>query len=232
MRRSLAHFLLMAVFGLTLSLVPPAEAGLVTVSANPNQVIPDNDRNGVASTLAVTAPFNSVASVTVTLQLTGGYTGDFYAYLRHGASGFAVLLNHVGQTGANGFGAFDSGFDVILSDLAPNGDIHHYANLVNPAGGTLTGLWQPDGRRDSASSDRPEMLSNFKGMDPNGDWTLFVADLSPIGEGTLASWSLSIEGPPSPRGVPDTGSTLPLAAATLLLFAGFKVGPLGRGPTR
>src|SRR5262249_1201049 len=149
-----------------------------------------------------------------TLQIDGGFNGDFYAYLRHGASGFAVLLNRVGQTGANPFGYADSGFNVTFSDFAPNGDIHTYANVTDPAGGTLTGLWQPDGPHDSLSSVRDGMLSSFTGLDPKGDWTLFVADLSSVGVGTLANWSLTIEGPS--QSVPDSGSTLAFASAAFM----------------
>jgi len=198
-----------------------AEAGLVTVASNPNLAIPDNDPNGVADTITLSTPISSISSLSLTMQIAGGYNGDFYAYLRHGASGFAVLLNRVGQTGVNPLGYSDSGFNVTLNDFAANGDIHAYANVTDPAGGTLSGLWQPDGRHDSLSSTRDAMLSNFNGQDPNGDWTLFVADLSSVGVGTLANWSLTIEGTPS---VPDGGaSTLALASVALMTLIGLQV---------
>jgi subtilisin-like proprotein convertase family protein len=66
--------------------------------------------------------------------------------------------------------------------------------------GELTGTWQPDGRAIDPlssgatfdSSARSAMLSLFNGGDPNGTWTLFVADTSSGGEGTLVSWSMDI----------------------------------------
>lgn len=47
----------------------------------------------------------------------------------------------------------------------------------------MTGTWQPDGRTNSPGSvldsQPPDaFLSSFNGLDPNGDWTLFVADVS------------------------------------------------------
>jgi hypothetical protein len=41
---------------------------------------------------------------------------------------------------------------------------------------------------------RTAFLSSFKGLDPNGEWTLFVADLSAGNISTLVSWGLNIEG--------------------------------------
>ena len=38
-------------------------------------------------------------------------------------------------------------------------------------------------------------------MDPNGLWTLYLADVSPLGESTLVSWGLTIN-------VPEPGSAM------------------------
>src|SRR5262249_22736292 len=50
------------------------------------------------------------------------------------------------------------------------------------------------------TSSRNAFLSSFSGLNPNGDWTLFVADLSGGGEHVLESWSLEIE----PVKLPDS----------------------------
>jgi MYXO-CTERM domain-containing protein len=42
------------------------------------------------------------------------------------------------------------------------------------------------------------MLSNFIGLNPNGTWTLFVADQSAGETSTLQSWSMTITGVPEP----------------------------------
>jgi subtilisin-like proprotein convertase family protein len=222
MKRLLTLTWLVAVCGLAQFAGPSLKADIITGASNPNVTIPDNDFSGVASTVSLSTPITSIANLSVMLNIAGGFNGDLFAYLRHGASGFAVLLNRTGQTGANPFGYADSGFNVTFSDLAANGDIHAYANVADPAGGTLTGLWQPDGRLDSSSSARGAMLNSFNGMDPNGDWTLFVADLSPLGVGKLAAWSLTIEGAGTSVATPDGGFTLAFASAALMALAGFK----------
>src|SRR5260370_868131 len=45
---------------------------------------------------------------------------------------------------------------------------------------------------------RTALLSSFNGLDPNGGWTLFFADLSSGEQSTLESWSLSINAVPEP----------------------------------
>ena len=179
---------------------------------NPNLAIPDNSILGVADTQTISMPAGIITGVKLSLNIVGtplasnAFNGDFYAYLQH-ASGFAVLLNRTGRTASNPFGYGDSGFDVTFDDAAVNGDIHSYRDLVNPAGGALTGIWQPDGRVTNPNNalvtdPRPALLSSFNGLDPNGAWTLFVADVSPISTGTLKSWSLDLTVTP----IPEPGS--------------------------
>jgi subtilisin-like proprotein convertase family protein len=176
---------------------------------NPNLAIPDNSILGVANTQTISMPAGIITGVKLSLDIVGtplasnAFDGDFYAYLQH-ASGFTVLLNRPGRTVSNAFGYGDSGLDVTFDDAAVNGDIHSYGDLVNPAGGALTGVWQPDGRVTNpnsalASDPRPALLSSFNGLDPNGAWTLFVADVSPISTGTLKSWSLDLTVTPIPE---------------------------------
>src|SRR5438874_1107450 len=59
---------------------------------------------------------------------------------------------------------------------------------------------------DSAS--RSAMLSTFNGSNPNGQWTLFITDTSPGGEGALINWGLQIITVPEP------------SILTLLVFLG------------
>ena len=186
-----------------------ASATAATFVFNPNVPIPDNSILGLANTQTISLPAGFITDVKLSLNIAGtpnasnAFNGDFYAYLQHG-SGFSVLLNRTGRTAANPFGYFDSGFDVTFDDAALNGDIHSYRDLVNPGGGALTGIWQPDGRTTNPNSalltdPRPALLSSFDGLDPNGAWTLFVADVSPIGTGTLRSWTLDLTVAPIPE---------------------------------
>lgn len=205
--------------GLTLVLCPQASAEvLVTATSSPGVGIPDNDLNGVADTINLSTAITSISSVTVSLDISGGYNGDYYAYLRYD-TGFAVLLNRVGSTSGNPYGSPDSGFEVTFSETAANGDIH----LASAGGGTLTGIWQPDGRDVNPltaldTDPRTAFLSSFNGLDPNGAWTLFIADVSPEGLGTLESWTLQVEGTSVAVPEPTTFTTFSAGALLLLPF--------------
>jgi len=212
-----------SIVGLTLTLASPALASSVTESTTytPGVTIQDNDLNGTADTHNVTSSIHSISDVQVTLDIAGGYDGDLYAYLLHGTTGFAVLLNRTGVNGSDAFGSFDSGFAVTLSDSAA-ADIHNA-----PAnGGVLSGTWQPDGRAVSPvdaldTTPRTALLDSFDGMDANGDWTLFIADASPVGISTLDSWTLTITGDNGlTASAPDSGNSLALLAVSCAtLFA-------------
>ena len=162
-------------------------------------LIPDNDPTGIADTRLFSMPgATEITHLEVTLHIVGGYNGDYYAYLRHGHFGFSMLLNRVGiDVDPSGFGYPDQGFDVTLSDTATDGDIHWYRALLAPGGGPLTGQWQPDGRNEdpllvSDSTSQTAVLNSFSGLDPNGPWTLFIADNSALGIGTLTGWGLTV----------------------------------------
>ena len=203
--------------------------GVVTVSTNynVNQAIPDNDVSGIQ----ITRTFNfmspvmasNIADLNVSLNISGDFNGDLYAYVTHGASGFAVLLNRVGRTAANSDGYSDDGFNIKLDDGATgNGDVHVYRVKLGgplPAGTQLTGSWQPDARnvlpQNVLDSDaRTATLASFNGLDPNGSWTLFVADLSPGGSSTVVSWGLEVTVPE-----PGTVGLMIAGGLTMLYFA-------------
>src|SRR5690348_1437831 len=79
-------------------------------------VVPDNNLSGWADIRTVSAiPAGTFTSLSVNLQLTGGWNGDLYAYLVH-SSGFCVLLDRVGTgvSGVSSFGYGDAGMNVTL----------------------------------------------------------------------------------------------------------------------
>ena len=163
-----------------------------------NQAIPDGDPSGLASTQ--TLIFSSIpnfSDLTITLNITGGFNGDYYAYLVNNTGGFAVLLNRVGKTASNPVGYSDSGFSITLSDASPN-NIHTYQTVSDPGGGTLTGTWAPDGRNVDPSvvtdtspiSATPSSFSSER--TPSGTWTLLLADLDYGEQGTLQKWTLTV----------------------------------------
>ena len=117
-----------------------------------------------------------------------------------------MLLNRPGSSADRPFGYGDSQtFDFTLHDLASH-DIHDYrvpitGSAVVPLPTALTGEWQPDGRNGDPgvnpwASPRNAMLDVFEGTDPNGSWTLFLADLSAGGAYELKAWSLEITAVP------------------------------------
>ncbi len=189
-----------AAASLALAFCAPASAALVTVSETYalSMPIPDDDSAGVSDTRTFSmAGATAISRVEVTLNIEGGYNGDYYAYLRSSNGGFAVLLNRVGVTAADPYGYADSGINVRLGDTALSGDIHLYQTSFDPLGGALTGLWQPDGRTAdpdevTETGPRPALLGSFTGVNPNAGWTLFVADMSSGMIGTLTGWSLSV----------------------------------------
>lgn len=189
---------LVAGFSVSVSTLSAAELLTNTFSTTPNVSIPDNNLVGVASVQTIATPILSISNVSVTLNISGGFVGDLYGYLTYGNQ-LAILLNREGRTASNPFGYLDSGLNVTLSDAAANGDIHSYRLVSNPNGGILTGLWAPDARNTHPFSSldttpRTAFLSSFTGLNPNGDWTLYLADVSPVGSSTLNGWSLEVVG--------------------------------------
>ncbi|HSU53427.1 MAG TPA: PEP-CTERM sorting domain-containing protein [Candidatus Dormibacteraeota bacterium] len=173
---------------------------------NINTIIPDGDLTGVQSSLNLSGLAGTITDVNVSLNIAGGFNGDYYAYLTHNSS-LSILLNRPGRTSSSSVGYPDGGFGpdssanrFLFDDQAAH-DVHLYRTFpFTLNAGELTGTWQPDGRAidplssgatfDSAG--RSAMLSLFNTADPNGTWTLFVADVSSGGEGTLVSWSMDI----------------------------------------
>jgi subtilisin-like proprotein convertase family protein len=218
-----------------LALIPLAASAfaqaITTEYSSPNldASIPDNSLVGVPSVLNVAGGIGRITDINVRIEITGANarTGDYYAYLQHD-SGFAVLLNRVGRTSENALGYGDAGMSITLDDQATEDDgetvkdVHSYrtsmfGNDDIALDGPLTGTWAADGRGISYSealdsSPRDAALDGFDGLSPNGDWTLFVADVSPTGTGRLESWSIVV----STAAVPEPTEWAAVAGCALL----------------
>ena len=187
---------------LLLALARPAQADFVqtfTTGFQNGGLIPDGSLTGWSDTRTLSGAPASITDVSVTLNLSGGWNGDLYAYLVH-SSGFAVLLNRVGRAAANepGYGA--GGMNVMLNDAA----LLNIHDVSAPGAGP----YQPDGRNLSPlssgslfdSTSATALLSSFTG-NANGNWTLFVADVSGGGVSTVTSWGLDIAAVPEPASI-------------------------------
>lgn len=177
-----------------------AQGALINLASGTlNATIPDANTDGYQSTLTFNnSYYDRVLDVNVKLHFSGGYNGDLYVYLTHG-SGLSVLLNRVGRTSADAVGYGDAGFNITLDDGA-GADIHTYGGN---GGNQLTGVWQPDARHVNPAtvtdgSSRTAYLDTFDALNPNGTWTLFIADLSGQEQSTLVSWELDITAVPEP----------------------------------
>lgn len=173
---------------------------------NLNRNVPDGNPSGLSDIRAVSSAVVNLSSVRVRLRVVGEFNGDLYAYLRHentAGTNWCVLLNRPGRTASYLYGYYDEGLDVILDDTAANGDIHNYQLATNvPAGSALTGIWTPDGRTSDPASvtdteARVTPLSSFIGLDADGEWTLFVADLHSGATNMLSDWELELAGDPT-----------------------------------
>lgn len=126
----------------------------------------------------------TIGSLTVGLNLSGGYNGDLYAYLVAPDQTMVMLLN---QPGTAPFYAPGSGLNVTLDASAGTG----IQTAAETAGVQFTGTYSAAGN-----------LADFNGLIANGTWTLYFADLSSGGgTSTLNSWSLGITAVPEPANV-------------------------------
>lgn len=126
----------------------------------------------------------SLATLTVTLNISGGNNNGLYAYLvGPNGSTTVTLMNQPGYA-VDGFGATGAGMNITLQDAATaQGSIQYTVS-----GSALSGAYNAAGT-----------LSDFNGLNPNGTWTLYFADtLAGGGNATLNGWSLNVDAVPEP----------------------------------
>ena len=187
----------------------PAQADWVYDAADLS--IPDDSGLGIQCTidLSLSGMLESIESIEVQLTISGdstyAYNGDLYAALMCENGGRVVLLNRIGKTSLNPFGSTVNGFDVVFSLMTTGGDIHLLDDGVAAldTADRLTGTWDADGRDvdpdDVVDTDpRTAGLDSFSGVNPNGKWTLLVADVNTGGLAKLDSWGVNITAVPEP----------------------------------
>jgi len=173
--------------------------------------IPDGNPVGLAESFSVSGESGMITNIQISLDISGGFNGDLYAYLVSPQGQFSVLLNRVGVTASNPFGYANAGFNITLDGVASN-NIHNYGSSPSLNGsGQVIGTWAADGLNidpQSAgtvfSTTTPTAgLTVFNGVTGggvNGTWTLFIADLSSGGGSTTLNQAiLSIMTVPEPQ---------------------------------
>jgi len=190
-------------WGLTAS----AQTFTTTTNFTVDAMVPDADASGLASVQTISTPINNLTGLRVALKISGTWTGDLYCFLAHGTNQ-SVLLNRLGRVDASNLGYNDLGLELIFDDAATNSDIHVYRLQLTgsqgaPIAGPLTDSWAPDARVTSPTNvldtdARSAFLGSFNGVDPNGEWVLFVADMEAGDIHFLDSWGLEITGETAP----------------------------------
>lgn len=188
----------------SLLLASTTTQGALYSSGTLDTIIPDGNPNGISSTINVNGWSPTLNTVSVLVNMSGGYNGDTYAYLSYAGTS-VVLLNRIGNSAGNLFGSSTAGFLVTLSDYyAGSGDIH---SASGASGDQIIGTYNTDRRtadpqlvRDT--SDRGASLASFDNGNLNGNWTIFFADMAGGNSpSTLMSWSLEITAVPEPVNV-------------------------------
>jgi hypothetical protein len=200
-----------------------AEAAVFSYSGLPFDIT-DGSGVGVGATIDVSGLTGPITDINVSLKIegsaaAGGFTGDLYSFLSYGGQK-SVLLNRPGKTAPDtdlsaGFTALlgysDNGLNVKFDDEAAS-EIHGYNGALPSfdGDGLLLGSWQPDARDIDPSlvtpgTPRTSLLSAFDGLNPNGTWNFFFADLESGGLHRVTAINLDIT-TASVTPVPELGS--------------------------
>jgi hypothetical protein len=169
--------------------------------------IPVGNLSGWSDSEAISGETGAISSITVNLDISGGFNGSLYGYLEYDGV-IVTLINRVGVQSGNSFGYTDSGFNITLDSSAAN-NIHSYQSgsyTINGSG-QLTGTWAPDGNNISPLSSPSSFnanpsgsgLASFEGLSPDGTWTLFLADVVSGGsQPQVLSYGIDITTVPEP----------------------------------
>jgi len=162
-----------------------AAVATVRASLYPLGAIPDGNPSGISlvGTYDGAPAGSTVSSLTVSLNISGGFNGDLYAYLVSPNGTLVMLMNQPGVS-LNGFGASGAGMNITLQDgLSDHGSIQDVTSSS-----FMTGSYNAAGS-----------LANFNGSPADGNWTLYFADMSNGGGTSLVEgWNLNITAVPEP----------------------------------
>lgn len=148
-------------------------AGADVFRATPNLAIPDNDPNGVTTTLNA-GPSCTMTDVDIALEVNHTWLGDLIFRVTHGAVTVAIVDRPGVPASTFGCGGdLACARPIVLDDEAAT-PIEGFCQTSIPAGN-----YGPN-----------EALTGFDGLDETGDWTLFVSDNAQADTGTVCAWEV------------------------------------------
>lgn len=166
--------------------------------------VPEASPAGVSydATFTTAPGGGTVEDLTVQLNVSGGFNGNFSAYLVAPNGTQVTLLNQPGVSGSDPFGNMGSGFNITLAD----GNLAITDTLGTP-GAVLTGTFAAVGS-----------LSAVNGSVADGTWSLLFSDLgSGGGSPTVTGVTLNLI-----TSVPEPANTA-LAIFGLMMAGGIGV---------
>jgi hypothetical protein len=169
-----------------------------------NQTIVDgNPAAGILNTMSLAGLSGTLSSLTVTLNVSGGFNSGLYASLVHDGV-IAVLLNRPGVNAGNPLGDLVSGFSTGYTTIDANSAVSPLASAGSFTGTANTSLTTTFGGSTSL----------------NGNWSLYFADVvNGGGNATLHGWSLDIGTGITPVPEPVTLALVTFVAMLLALTA-------------
>ncbi|CAN5272654.1 hypothetical protein BH11PLA2_BH11PLA2_12700 [soil metagenome] len=134
---------------------------------SPNIAIPDNNTTGITSSISVGGLTGTVSNITVKFNITHTADEDLVIKLNSSNGGTITLVAIAGADG-------DNYTNTVLDDTA--------TTLIGSGTAPFTGTYRP-----------MTPLSTYNGLNPNGNWTLNVADYGTGDVGTLLNWTIAFD---------------------------------------
>ena len=163
-----------------------------------NLAIPDGDENGIWAGISVSDSF-VISDVSVTLDIEHGWIGDLGIALVDPSGDFIWLIDDPTCMNANELAAGNRyTFTDNAAGFLPVGTHLDYITIPGSS-------YRPD---DAKEDPITIFASSFAGDNSQGDWQLYLVDVSPADDGTLISWELDLTPVPIPGAIWLLGSGL------------------------
>ncbi|MBC8094581.1 MAG: DUF11 domain-containing protein, partial [Akkermansiaceae bacterium] len=200
-----------------------------TIFSNTNSIVLND--NGPASpypsTILVSGVGGSLTKATLSLnKFTHSFPQDIDALVRAPSQQAVLFLNNAGS--ANAANNLNLTFDDAAGSTLPQGSLSsgtYKPSVYNPI--TVFPATAPAGPY-------PTNLSTFNGSNPNGIWSLYVIDDSPVNSGTIANgWSLTLSTLAIVSAAADVGVAVSSAASSVTVGSAvsYGVGVTNYGPS-